>query len=89
MTHLTSINVRSRRVLATRALLCSFRPRTSKTAPTMDPARITLHRLALSPSLPLPHSSLKYSYSPGDYRSKSHNQSRIHPASGSLQTALS
>jgi hypothetical protein len=86
---LTSINVRSRRVRARNAtprLFCSSTFETASTLPLLDS---TPHPLAPPPAFSLLHSYRENSHRQKSYRSKSHKQSRIHRASGSLQTALS
>jgi hypothetical protein len=89
MTHLASINVPSRRALASNAVLCSFYFRTSQIV-SMLPSTCTVPpHPAPSPAFCLLHFSRKNNRYPRIHTSKSHRQARIHHASGSLQTALS
>jgi hypothetical protein len=54
----------------------------------LPPALLFITQLFRHPSL-FPHSSRKNTDDPSTSPSKSHRHARIHPANGSLQTALS
>jgi hypothetical protein len=89
MTDKTSISAHTCPVPARNAALRSFSSPASSNRPTVAPTSTSLHchtRLLSRRSL---HDSSKNIHQHAKSQFKSHRSARIHPASGSLQTALS